>query len=226
MCRQNIEHDVWVSMKVSCVNMASRMSETKERPYHHGDLRRALIDTALAMLTADQNWAFTLREVARRTGVSHAAPYKHFRDREELLRELARIGFVRLGEAMTTAISSDSASAREKLVAGAQACIDFALRNSGLYRLMFSADADKTADQPLHDAAMDTFGILLRLLEDGQRDGSFQPVAISAQAAACWAQVHGLAMLAISGQLLEEKVGKEPVRAALDVLLEGLCRGN
>lgn len=200
------------------------MSETKDRPYHHGDLRRALIETALAMLAADQNWTFTLREVARRTGVSHAAPYKHFRDREMLLRELARIGFVRLGEVMTAALSSDSASVCEKFVAGAEACIDFALKNPGLYRLMFSADADKSADPALHDAAMGTFGILLRLLEDGQRDGSFQPVTISAQAAACWAQVHGLAMLAISGQLLEEKVGKEPVQAALNVLLEGLCR--
>nr|WP_301272787.1 TetR/AcrR family transcriptional regulator [Acetobacter orientalis] len=213
-------------MKVSCVNMASQVSETKDRPYHHGDLRRALIDTALAMLAADQNWTFTLREIARRTGVSHAAPYKHFRDREVLLRELARIGYVRLGEVMTVAMSPDQPSTRAQFVAVAQACIGFALGNSGLYRLMFSSDADKTIDPQLHDAAMDTFGILLRLLEKGQRDGSFRKVAISAQAAASWAQVHGLAMLAISGQLLEEKVGVEPIRAALDVLLDGICHGD
>ncbi|WNM08516.1 TetR/AcrR family transcriptional regulator [Komagataeibacter nataicola] len=199
------------------------MPETKDRPYHHGDLRRALIDTALAMLAADQNWAFTLREVARRTGVSHAAPYKHFRDRESLLRELARIGFIRLGQAMTAAMSAGGACVREKFIAGAQACIGFALCNPGLYRLMFSADADKTADRPLHDAAMETFRILLRLLQEGQIRGSFRPIAINALAAASWAQVHGLAMLAISGQLAEEKVGREPVRAALDVLLDGLC---
>ncbi|AZV37948.1 TetR family transcriptional regulator [Komagataeibacter xylinus] len=200
------------------------MSETKDRPYHHGDLRRALICTALDMLAADQNWTFTLREVARRTGVSHAAPYKHFQDREMLLRELARIGFVRLGEAMTGAMSSDAPSTRAQFTAAAQACIGFACHNPGLYRLMFSSDADKTIDPPLHDAAMATFGILLRLLENGQRDGSFRPVAISAQAAASWAQVHGLAMLAISHQLLEEKVGPAPIPAALDVLLDGMCR--
>ncbi|POF63051.1 TetR family transcriptional regulator [Novacetimonas maltaceti] len=200
------------------------MSETKDRPYHHGDLRRALIDTALAMLATDQNWAFTLREVARRTGVSHAAPYKHFHDREALLRELARIGYVRLGQAMTAAMSSDDLCMRAKFVAGANACIAFACDHSGLYRLMFSGDADKTADPALHDAAMETFGILLRFLEEGRRDGSFRPVAVNALAAACWAQVHGLAMLAINGQLLEEKVGAEPVRAALDVLLDGMCR--
>ncbi|MBF0858139.1 TetR/AcrR family transcriptional regulator [Gluconobacter sp. LMG 31484] len=200
------------------------MSETQERPYHHGDLRRALIETALVMLAADQNWTFTLREVARRTGVSHAAPYKHFRDREDLLRELARLGFVQLGESMTQAMSLTQSSVREQFIAGAQACIDFALCNSGLYRLMFSADADKSMDPDLHDAAMKTFTILLQLLEEGQRDGSFRPVNIDALAAASWAQVHGLAMLAINGQLLEEKVGSEPVLAALNVLLDGMCQ--
>lgn len=199
------------------------MSETKDRSYHHGDLRRALIDTALNMLAADQNWAFTLREVARRIGVSHAAPYKHFRDREELLRELARIGFVRLGESMTDAMSLDLSSTRAQFMAAAQACIGFACQNAGLYRLMFSSDADKTIDPPLHDAAMSTFGILLGLLERGQRDGSFRPVAARALAAASWAHVHGLAMLTISHQLLEETVGPEPVLGALDVLLDGMC---
>ncbi|MBF0864228.1 MAG: TetR/AcrR family transcriptional regulator [Gluconobacter potus] len=199
------------------------MSEIKDRPYHHGDLRRALIDTALAMLAVDQNWTFTLREVARRTGVSHAAPYKHFRDREMLLRELASIGFVRLGETMTEAMSPAMPSTRAQFVAAAQACIGFAYQNPGLYRLMFSSDADKTIDPQLHDAAMSTFGILLGLLEKGQRDGSFRPVAVSALAAASWAQVHGLAMLAISHQLLEEKVGSAPVPAALDMLLDGMC---
>jgi AcrR family transcriptional regulator len=199
------------------------MSETKDRPYHHGDLRRALIDTALAMLAADQNWAFTLREVARRTGVSHAAPYKHFRDREMLLRELASIGFVRLGETMTEAMSPARLSTRAQFVAAAQACIAFACQNPGLYQLMFSSDADKTIDPQLHDTAMSTFGILLGLLERGQRDGRFRPVAVNALAAASWAQVHGLATLAISHQLLEEKVGPAPVLAALDVLLDGMC---
>ena len=202
------------------------MSEIKDRPYHHGDLRRALIDTALNMLAADQNWAFTLREVARRTGVSHAAPYKHFRDREMLLRELARIGFVRLGDSMTEAMSLDLSSTRAHFMAAAQACIGFACQNPGLYRLMFSSDADKTIDPPLHDAAMSTFGILLGLLERGQRDGSFRPAAVSALAAASWAQVHGLAMLTISNQLLEEKVGSAPVPAALNILLDGMCSTN
>lgn len=199
------------------------MSDMKDRPYHHGNLRHALIETALTMLDEDRNWTFTVREVARRTGVSHAAPYKHFRDREELLRELARIGFVQLGKTMRNAMTSAQSSSRMQFMAVAQACIAFASAKSGLYCLMFSSDADKTVDPQLHDAAMSTFGILLELLEKGQRDGSFRQGAIAAQAAASWAQVHGLAMLAINGQLLEDKVGPEPIRAALNVLLDGVC---
>lgn len=149
------------------------MSETKDRSYHHGDLRHALIDTALNMLATDQNWTFTLREVARRTGVSHAAPYKHFRDREELLRELARIGFDQLAETMTRAMFSNGLTIRERFTTGAQACIDFAFRNPGLYRLMFSADADKTADPHLHDTAMRTFHVLLAASRRGAAGWQF-----------------------------------------------------
>lgn len=97
------------------------------------------------MLVADQNWAFTLRKEARQTGVSHAAPYKHFRDRADLPCELARIGFVLLGKGMTDAIATDALSMRGKFIAGADARIAFAMRNPGLYRLMFSSDADKAA---------------------------------------------------------------------------------
>ncbi len=74
-----------------------------DRPYHHGDLRRVVIETAGRMLREDRGWEFTLREVARRAGVSHAAPYKHFPDKRALLVELAIQGFEQLGRAMTAA---------------------------------------------------------------------------------------------------------------------------
>ena len=69
------------------------MQEDTARPYHHGDLKRVVIETAQAMLREDKGWQFTLREVARRAGVSHAAPYKHFPDKSALLAELATLGF-------------------------------------------------------------------------------------------------------------------------------------
>lgn len=79
------------------------MESTNDRPYHHGDLRRTLIETAMGMLHEDKGWQFTLREVARRAGVSHAAPYKHFPDKAALLSEMALIGFDTLREALAAA---------------------------------------------------------------------------------------------------------------------------
>ena len=69
------------------------MQEKSPRPYHHGDLKRVVIETAQDMLRENKGWQFTLREVARRAGVSHAAPYKHFPDKSALLAELATLGF-------------------------------------------------------------------------------------------------------------------------------------
>ena len=73
------------------------------KPYHHGDLRRAMLDTALEMLAEDNGWQFTLRELARRAGVSHTASYKHFPDKAALLAELALIGFDKLRVALLAA---------------------------------------------------------------------------------------------------------------------------
>jgi AcrR family transcriptional regulator len=79
------------------------MQDAAKRPYHHGGLRRAVLETAMDMLHEDKGWQFTLREVARRAGVSHAAPYKHFPDKATLLAEMALLGFDRLREALTAA---------------------------------------------------------------------------------------------------------------------------
>src|ERR1700677_662644 len=75
------------------------------RAYHHGDLRRSLVEAALALLSEKQDWAFSLREVARRAGVSHNAPYNHFADKRELLVAVASMGFERLRERMLLAIA-------------------------------------------------------------------------------------------------------------------------
>src|SRR5215510_7417064 len=101
------------------------MQDTIDRPYHHGDLRRAVIETAMGMLNEDKGWQFTLREVARRAGVSHAAPYKHFPDKAALLSEMALLGFDRLHEALTKARQRRSKSLREEFFAVGRAYVRF-----------------------------------------------------------------------------------------------------
>jgi AcrR family transcriptional regulator len=198
------------------------MQDTTDRPYHHGNLRRAIIETAMAMLHEDKGWQFTLREVARRAGVSHAAPYKHFPDKASLLAEMALLGFDRLHEAMTTTKPKRSNSLRDEFFAIGRTYVEFGTSNPGLYRLMFSAEAGKAMDVHLSERALAVFGVVIELLERGQTEGVLRRRDVRGRAAACWAQMHGITMLTMEGLLLPEKVGPDPLDAALVTLLEGL----
>lgn len=198
------------------------MQEKSERPYHHGDLRRVVLETAQEMLREEKGWQFTLREVARRAGVSHAAPYKHFPDKGALLAELAILGFDELRTELASSIARPPRSARAEFMAAAKAYIQFGTANPSLYRLMFSADVNKTAYPKLEEAASIAFAELLGILERGQSSGAFKRQPVRGQAAAAWSLVHGFTMLAVDGQLLPEKVGAKPIDAVLTSMLEGI----
>lgn len=198
------------------------MQEKSARPYHHGDLKRVVIETAQEMLREDKGWQFTLREVARRAGVSHAAPYKHFPDKGALLAELATLGFHELRVQIAGAIARPQHSGRAAFIAAAKAYVQFGTANASLYRLMFSADVDKAAFPELDKAGTGAFGELTGILERGQQSGAFKTRPVRGQAAASWALMHGFTMLTIDGQLLPEKVGPNPIEAVLASLLEGL----
>src|SRR6202047_513152 len=116
--------------------MAMSHPELAERPYHHGDLRRAIVTAALDILRETQSLEFSLRELARRAGVSHNAPYKHFADKRELLAAVSGGGFEWLTDRMAGEIGSLS-NARKQLFALLRAYIDHGVENPALYRLMF-----------------------------------------------------------------------------------------
>ena len=102
------------------------------------------------------------------------------------------------------------------------AYIEFGIRNPSLYRLMFSAEAGDVATTHLGARAMSALGVVIELLQRGQASGEFKQRAVRGQAAACWSMVHGIVVLSIEGMLHPEKVGADPIRAALETLLEGL----
>ena len=198
------------------------MQETEKRPYHHGDLRQTVIDTAMAMLNEGGGWQFTLREIARRAGVSHAAPYKHFPDKAALLGEIVLIGFDRLRAALTAAQVGLSDDLSRMFTSTSQAYLDFGRDNPALYRLMFGGEIGKMANVHLDKRALGAFEVLIDLLERGQAAGLLRKRPVRGQAAACWSQLHGLTMLMLDGLLLPEKVGDDPIPAALQTLREGL----
>src|ERR1700754_3231670 len=113
-----------------------KTKDTNERPYHHGDLRRAIVRAALEILSETQSLEFSLRELARRAGVSHNAPYKHFADKRELLAAVSAAGFEALTKRMMGEITPHS-NARAQLFAMLSTYIRHGVENPALYRLMF-----------------------------------------------------------------------------------------
>ena len=128
--------------------------------YHHGDLRRALVDTALAMVTEEGAWNFPLREVARRAGVSHTASYNHFEDKAALLAEVAVLGFQSLRQTMEAADRGHPRSARQAFAGIAAAYVRFGLEHPAHYRLMFGAElADRARHSTLQATGDATFAV-------------------------------------------------------------------
>ena len=170
--------------------------------YHHGDLRRALIDTALDMVTEEGAWNFTLREVARRAGVSHAAPYNHFEEKAALLAEVAALGFDSLKQTMEAAAGRHPRSARRAFAGIADAYVRFGVNHPAHYRLMFGAELAEKARYPALQAASDgAFAVLTGVLERGQSSGQVRREAVRDQALAAWSLVHGLTTLLIDQRL-------------------------
>lgn len=168
-------------------------SESADR-YHHGDLRHALVEAALELLAEGGTEALGLRELARRVGVSAAAPYRHFRDKQALIQAVAAAGF----EMFLAAVEGARAEVapEEQLGAMAEAYVHFALRYPRLYRLMFSSALGKFEDKALRRAA-DAAYASLAVAAAKQDPDSPGEAAIGA-----WAFVHGLSMLLLDEQLL------------------------
>ena len=197
------------------------------RGYHHGDLRGALIHTALGMVAEEGAWDFTLREVARRAGVSHMAPYNHFEDKAALLAEVAALGFEALRQALEAAARRRPRSARLAFGDIAAAYVRFGVEHPAHYRLMFSADLAQKARYPALGAAnAAACSVLTGPLERGQASGPAQRLAIRDQALAAWSLVHGLTILLIDQRVsflgVSTGEAEEYARRAGMALFEGL----
>lgn len=169
--------------------------------YHHGDLRRALIEAAIAILEQKGTLALTLREAARSAGVSHAAPAHHFGDLTGLLAAIAERGFVALASRMRLA-AARARGAEAQLRALGTAYVEFATGHPAQFRVMFHpALADKSRLPDLQLAAEETFGLLAEGVRAGQRAGALRRCDPMELALGAWSGVHGFSCLAIDGQL-------------------------
>jgi AcrR family transcriptional regulator len=163
------------------------------KTYHHGDLRRALLDAAREEITANGAQSLTLASLARRAGVAQSAPYRHFVDRDDLLFAVAAEGFQEFSAALRHAAESGGDDGYVRPMAAAY--LRFGEQNVELYRLMFASRLvpDAAPDSPLSQAAEESYQLLLAGVSVRDRSGPLR------SATAVWAQLHGLVMLKADG---------------------------
>jgi AcrR family transcriptional regulator len=182
------------------------------RPYHHGDLAPTLLDAARAILEEEGLEALSLRSVARRAGVSHAAPYRHYPSREALLADLASEGLGQLRAELAQAGAAPGTRAELILQFGG-AYLRFASRHPGLLRLMFGSELPNRSDFPGLAEATGAIGE-----EMGRALGD------PAAGMAAWGAMHGLAMLILENiiDLGQKQAGLEVVPSRAGILLRSL----
>jgi AcrR family transcriptional regulator len=186
--------------------------------YHHGDLRAELVRAAMELLEERGESALSLRAVARRAGVSPAAPYRHYADREALVSAVAAVGYRELAERLAAAHPSPSTP--EQLASVAIAYVQFALERPALFRIMFGEPCDHDNDERV--AATAAVSLYVRAIVAR----SFPQADADALATAVWALVHGLAFLHLDGKLdaRTPSIVADRVTAAIKALLTATGR--
>ncbi|WP_182882528.1 MULTISPECIES: TetR/AcrR family transcriptional regulator [unclassified Microbispora] len=192
----------------------------KKRPYHHGDLRAALLERAEQTLRERGSGALSLRELARDLGVSPAAPSRHFKTKQALLDALALDGFERLVETIAAAQDGAGQTFGERLNVMARAYVGFCVANAALLDLMFSAKHSPEASQALGAAARRWMEQSLELVSTGQRRGEVREGPLDRIALTVFAPLHGYVGLTVSGVPLPETDEQ-----GLDDVIASIIRG-
>ncbi len=170
--------------------------------YHHGDLPNALLAAVSEIIEEKGAVNVSLREAARRAGVSHSAPAHHFGDREGMLAAFAERGFEILGGEMASAReSAGGGSALDRLAAVGAAYVRFAVDRTPYFDVMFRSGIDRRSHEHLHDRADSTFAVLMSAVDDFISEGGYTEVDPRLLALYFWSLAHGLASLVIDGSM-------------------------
>ncbi len=203
------------------------MAASKPQPYHHGDLRSALVDGAAKLIARRRSVAFTLRELASAAKVSHAAAYRHFTSKADILAAVAEVGFSRLHAEFVRASAAQRRDPKRELRALGLAYIQFALEHEGFYRTMFHPELGDHANYPtLIKVADEAFASLLDVVARGVEQGVFRRRPPQELAVFAWSTVHGLSSLLIDGLLAKRGPEQRPEPKELAALVvDDVLRG-
>jgi AcrR family transcriptional regulator len=201
-----------------------RRRAAADSPYHHGDLRDALLQSAEKVLERDGITGLTLRAVAREAGVSHAAPTHHFGDLTGLLSELAAIGYRQFNQAMIAA--NAAGTVQERGMASAKAYLAYARAHPGMYGLMFRTERLDMERPSLHEAAGAAFAGLARGV-GASRNEQIHAESLSLEQAGAiaraWSQVHGFTMLVLEDRM-SDILRRLPKGTTMDQLFEAMLK--
>jgi AcrR family transcriptional regulator len=190
------------------------------RPYHHGNLREALLEQAERSLAEGGTGALSLRELARAVGVSHGAPRRHFADKQALLDALAESGFEKLGAQLADAILDRGQGFERRLARLASTYVRFATEHAALLDLMFAVKHRPGAES-LRLASVRAFMPAMELIAEGQAAGQVVPGDNESVALASFAMLQGIAAMATSG-MLDDAPLDQVVEHAVERLVLGL----
>jgi AcrR family transcriptional regulator len=187
-----------------------------EKKYHHGDLKNALIEAGAEILSKEGVSGLSLRKVAGRAGVSHAAPYAHFKDKRELIAAISTEGYRRLYEKLTAVVEKYRADPLRQFVEVAWAFIEFARNDPDYFKVTFSSVAEKEKDFPAFvEMTRKNFLVLVELVKTCQAAGILKPGPADEMAVSIWSLVHGLASLLIEGLISHVILDRQTIRELL-----------
>jgi AcrR family transcriptional regulator len=169
-----------------------------KKPYHHGELRQALVDAARALVNEQGESGFSLSDACRKAGVSTAAPYRHFADKHEILEEVAAQGFLDMTNRSRAATEPHPAGSEQRIVALGRVYFSFATAEPALFRMMFGQKPRPAEHDRLAETGRDCFGYVVQEVVSycaiNRIEGDAQLIALQ-----LWTLVHGAASLTIDG---------------------------
>ena len=205
--------------------MSIRVSRKKPDSYQHGDLRPALIQAGLKLLSEGGVPALSLRAAAKLAGVSNAAPYRHFPDKNALIAAIAEQGFRMLTAHMRREMEAAGPDFFARLRASAWAYVSFARAHPGYFRTMFGGVVHEdcaTLGPALDAAGQETYGVLREQVAEGIRRGRLRKADPDDLSLVAWSTVHGLSQLFIDGQLTDRAADDRAARAVVDAAVRWL----
>jgi AcrR family transcriptional regulator len=210
------------------VGTSTKGRRPKKQSYHHGDLPRALVGAALALIETRGPEAFTLREAAASVGVTHGAAYRHFEDKTALLAAVSQEGYRALAVRLAEVAAKAESDPRSRIRALASAYVDFAVERPAHYRVMWGARLNEDGRFPALEAAIrDAFDVVVSEMQRGQDVGVFRETPAARELAiGMWVAAHGYVELVARRRIKvkSQRVAIEYFQTLFEPFLDGLVR--